>query len=117
MIKLYSSGNPAELALIQSILEAERIQFFIHNDTFGSMEVGPPIDIYNMKTIMIEDKDEERARELLQDFLKATKEDAAEAPEYSLFDKLRIAVEFLLFNWAMPGRHRTKKKNENTEQT
>ncbi|MDA8079571.1 MAG: DUF2007 domain-containing protein [Nitrospiraceae bacterium] len=117
MIKLYSPSDPAESALIQSILEEEKIPFFIHNDTFGSMEIGPQIDIYNMKTIMVEGKDEERARELLQDFLKKTKEDTVELPKYPLFDKIRLFVELLLFNWVIPGRHRKKTNNEDNETT
>ncbi|MEW6068166.1 MAG: DUF2007 domain-containing protein [Nitrospirota bacterium] len=118
MIKLYSPNNPAELALIQSILEEERIQYFIHNDNFGSMEVGPSIDIFNMKTIMIDKKDEERARELLQDFFKTTKEDTETVQQsYSLFDKIRMAIEALIFMWFVPGRHKIKSKHNDTEKT
>jgi len=90
MIKLYSPRNQAELALIENILEEDNIPYFIHNNHFGSLEIGPLLDIYNKKTIMIEEAHEERARELLQDFLTTTKEDTATIPPYSIFDKIRM---------------------------
>ena len=111
MIKLYSPRNQAELALIESILEEDNIPYFIHNNHFGSLEIGPLIDIYNKKTIMIEEAHEERARELLQSFLA----DAATIPPYSIFDKIRMAFETLFFGWFIPGRHGKRGKNEKTE--
>lgn len=105
MIKLYSPRDPAELALIESILEGEDIPYFIQNDHFGSLEIGPPIDMFNVKTIMIEEAYEERARELLQEFLAATKEETAEIRSYPIFDKIRMAFEALFFAWYIPGRH------------
>jgi len=117
MIKLYSPRDLVELALIESILEGDSISYFIHNDHFGSLEVGPPIDIYNKKTIMIEEAFEERARELLSDYLKVTKHDSATIPSYSLFDKIRMALETLFFTWFIPGRHRRKTKDDDTETT
>ncbi|MGA2516044.1 MAG: DUF2007 domain-containing protein [Thermodesulfobacteriota bacterium] len=105
MIKLYSPRDLAELALIESILEGENIPYFIQNDHFGSLEIGPSIDIFNMKTIMVEEADEERATELLQDFLVRTKEDTKAIQPYSIFDKIRMAFETLFFGWFIPGRH------------
>jgi hypothetical protein len=112
MIKLYSPRDLAELALIESILEGENIPYFIHNDHFGSLEIGLQIDMLNMKTIMVEEAYEERARELLQDFLASTKEDTATIASYSIFDKIRMAFEALFFGWFIPGRHWKKTKNE-----
>jgi hypothetical protein len=114
MIKLYSPRDLAELALIESILEGDNIPYFIHNDHFGSLEIGLPIDMFNMKTIMVEEAYEERARELLQDFLSSTKEDTAVIPSYSIFDKIRMAFEALFFGWFIPGRH-WKKRNAKDE--
>jgi hypothetical protein len=111
MIKLYSPPNQAELAIIESILEEENIPYFIHNNHFGSLEIGPLIDIYNKKTIMVEEAYEEQARELLQDFLAAT----ATTPPYSIFDKIRMVFEVLFCFWFVPGRFRKRKKNEEKE--
>jgi len=115
MIKLYSPRDLAELALIESILEGENIPYFIHNDHFGSLEVGPQIDIYNKKTIMINEEYQERAKELISDFVKTTRDDIAKTQAYSLSDKLRIIFETLLFAWFIPGRHRKRLKNEKEE--
>lgn len=115
MIKLYSPRDPGELALIQSILEGEDIPYFIHNDHFGSLEIGPQIDIYNKKTIMVNEEHQERAKELISDFMKTTRDEATKIPAYSLFDKLRIIFETLLFAWFIPGRHRKRLKNEKGE--
>ena len=112
MIKLYSPRDLAELTLIESILEGENIPYFIHNDHFGSLEIGLQIDMLNMKTIMVEEAYEERARELLQDFLASTKEDTTTIPSYSIFDKIRMAFEALFFGWFIPGRHWKKTKGE-----
>lgn len=109
MIELYSPRNEVELALIRSILDPERINYFVRNDNFGSMEVGPRIELFNKKMILIQDEQYERAKELLADYLSRT-EDKTEISEvrYSLLDKIRMAIEVLLFGWLMPGRKKQK---------
>ena len=69
MRKLYSPENDAELALILSLFEGEGITYFVINDHFGSLMVGPKIDQYNAKTIMVSDDQTERAHEIIQDFI------------------------------------------------
>jgi hypothetical protein len=108
MIKLYSPSDEVQLALIESILEEDKIPYFIHNNHFGSLRVGPQIDILNQKTIMIDEEYEERAKELLADYFKTTEEETTEIPAYSLFDKLRMIFETLIFTWFVPGRHRKR---------
>ncbi len=112
MIKLYSPRDLAELTLIESILGGENIPYFVHNDHFGSLEVGPQVDIFNKKTIMVGEEYEERARELLQDFLASIEEETESTASYSIFDKIRMAFEALFFGWFVPGRHRRKAKDE-----
>ena len=56
MKKLYSPNNDSELALIKSILDGEGIQYFVHNDHFGTLKVGPRIELLNAKTIMVAEK-------------------------------------------------------------
>jgi len=53
MKKLYSPNNDSELVLIKSILDGEGIQYFVHNDHFGTLKVGPRIELFNAKTIMV----------------------------------------------------------------
>jgi hypothetical protein len=105
MINLYSPNNEIELAMIKSILDSEKINYFVKNENCGSLEVGPQIALFNRRMIIVQDDQHERASELMADYLNETgrAEDKAEEG-YSLFDKIRMAIEVLLFGWLMPGR-------------
>jgi hypothetical protein len=48
--------------LLKSILEGEGIYYFVRNDNFGSLEVGPRIGLFNTKMIQVQDDHYERAR-------------------------------------------------------
>lgn len=111
MLNLYSPRDTTELALIRSILDAEGIHYHVRNDYFGSMWIGPQIDLYNKKMILVQDDQHKRAKELLDDFLNKT-EDRTEpvGEKYSLTDKIRLLFEFLIFGWIMPGRRKKKDK-------
>ncbi len=109
MKELYSPQNEVELALIKSILDAECINYFVRNDYFGSMRIGPQIELLNNKLVLVQDDQYERARELLENYLTEKKEmPLNEEPGYSLFDKVRIVFEYLLFGWFIPGRKRKR---------
>ena len=111
MIELYSPGSETELALIKSILDAEHIHYFVKNDHFGSLEVGPlPIRLFNAKMILVREDQFGIAKELLKDFLEKTESKAGKfKDEYSFLDKVRMFLEFLLFGWIMRGSKRHKK--------
>lgn len=110
MIELYSPSNETELALLKGILDGEGIHYFVRNDHFGSMQVGPRIELFNAKTILVEPEDHDRAKELISDFLNSAEEvDAEDQPRYTLFDKIRMVLEVILFAWIMPGRRRRRK--------
>ena len=112
-INLYAPQNEMELSLIKSILDSESIRYFVRNDNFGSLEVGPNIGLFNGKMIKVQDDQYERSKELLSDFIEKTKRPIENTlKEYSLFDKIRMAVEFLVFGWVMPGKIRHKAKDE-----
>ena len=116
MIKLYSPQTEIDLALIRSILEGEGIPFFVHNDYFGSLRIGPCIPLYNEKTIMVNENDFSRASELISDYLKNTgSKDAsgvngAFQSDYSLSDKIRVVIEFFLCGWIVPGNSKRRRK-------
>jgi hypothetical protein len=118
MIKLYSPQTEVDLALIRSILESEGISFFVHNDHFGSLRIGPSIPLYNERTIMVNENDFPRASELISDYLKNTrskdvsKSNGAFQSEYSLFDKIRVIFETILFGWIVPGKSKKHSKIE-----
>lgn len=113
MIKLYSPENEVQLAVLRSLFEAEGIPIFVHNDHFGSMETGVQIALFNRKTIMVSEKHFQRSSEIIQSFLANIAHDATSngtpPPGYSLFDKLRMVVESLIFGWVMPGKRWPKK--------
>ena len=110
MKKLYSPENDAELALIKSIFDGEKIQYFVHNDHFGSLKVGPKIDLFNAKTIMVSEHQFELASEIIQDIVSNNKStDEGSKTDFSIVDKVRMIIETVLFTWFMPGRRRRKK--------
>ena len=110
MKKLYSPENDAELAIIKSVFESEGINYFVHNDHFGTLQIGPKIDLFNAKTIMVQENQFEIAKELICEFLENIKD--SETPnklQYSWADKLRMVIETVLFTWFIPGkRHRRR---------
>jgi hypothetical protein len=110
MIELYSPRNEAELAIIKSLLNGEGIDFFVRNDHFGSLEVGLRVELFNVKMIFVHAEQYDRARELISDFLETTKQEEVEGQgSYSTFDKIRMLIEAILFNWIMPGRAKKRK--------
>ena len=112
-VHLYSPQNESELALLKSILDSEGITYFVRNDNFGSLEVGPRIGLFNSKMIEVQDDQYERANELLTDYFEKTKKEPEEsAKEYSWVDKIRMVIEVLVFGWLMPGRRKAKKLDD-----
>ncbi len=112
-INLYSPQNEVELSMLKSILDSEGISYFVRNDNFGSLEVGPHIGLFNAKMIKVQDDQYEKAKEILTDYLEKTHEQIEEPlKEYSLLDKIRMVIEFLLFNWVMPGKIKHKANRE-----
>lgn len=104
LVELYSPDTEIEVLLVKSILTEAGIDFFIQNDTFGSLTVGPRIALYNKKTVFVAADQKDEARSLIRDLHDKT--EVAEPPAYTLGDKLRMVAEFFLFGWIMPGRRR-----------
>jgi hypothetical protein len=50
MIKLFSPDTEIDLAILKSLLEAEKIHYYVKNDHFGSLRPGPQIYLFNDKT-------------------------------------------------------------------
>lgn len=105
MIELYSPENESELMILRSILDDAGIPHFVHNDTFGSMVAGPRIAHYNRKRILVAEYDHDEALDLVAEYLLKTDiEPEPISRDFTLFDKLRMVFELLLFGWFMPGR-------------
>jgi hypothetical protein len=110
MKKLYKPENEIELSLIKSIFESESIQYFVHNDHFGSLKIGPQIDLFNTKMVMVPEEQYAKASELLNDYLGNIQKEQTEVfqSEYSLMDKFRMLIEAVVFGWFIPGKKRRK---------
>jgi len=68
------------------------------------MEVGPQIELFNMKAVMVASEDADQARHVIAEFLgRALPEEAEVAPEYTLGQKIRMIFEAVLFGWFVPG--------------
>src|SRR4030042_3221785 len=115
MIKLYSPDNESELALIKSLFEPEEINYYVLNDHFGTMKIGPKIELLNMKTIYVSEEDFDFAKEIVFDFLVNTKNGSEPfKSQYSMSDKIRMVIETVVFSWFIPGKRwsRNKMKEE-----
>jgi hypothetical protein len=88
--------------MIRGLLDAETIRYFVLNDYFGSMRVGPQIDLVNKKTIMVAPEDHDRAKEIITDFLQCNAEPEGVDQQYSFWEKLRMVIEALV----LPGLYR-----------
>jgi hypothetical protein len=109
MIKIYSPNDEVELSMIRGLLESEGVDFYVHNDHYGSMKVGPRIDLINKKTVMVAPKDADQARQIITDFLgNSTPEETGEVRQHTFAQKCRMILEAVLFCWFIPGRKRPK---------
>lgn len=117
MHKLYSPETELDLAFIKSLLESENIEFYVHNEHYGSMILGPKIDLLNAKTMYVHDKDAEKAQEIVDDYLAVQdeEEEVAEPRTYTFLTKLRIIAEALIFSWFIPQGRRWKKELGNEQ--
>jgi hypothetical protein len=112
MRKIYSPTDELELAMIRGVLDSEGIGYFIHNDNFGSMRVGPQIDLLNKKTIMVAPEDAERAKTIISDLLSREMAEEKTDEKYTASQKLRMILEAVFFGWFMPGRRRRRVPTE-----
>jgi len=95
--------------MIRGLLESEHIHYFVHNDHFGSMEVGPQIELFNKKTVMVASADADRSKHIIEEFLEREPPEEAEVVwHYTLGQKMRMVFEALLFCWFVPGKKRRK---------
>jgi len=113
MIKFFSPDTESELVILKSLFDAEDIHYFVLNDHFGTLRVGPKIDLFNAKTILISEDDIERAKEIFNDFYKNIQDDnEVFKSSFSVPDKIRMVIETLLLGWFIPG-NRWNRQNKN----
>jgi hypothetical protein len=64
IVKLIEPQDEGELALIKSLLDGNNIQYFVHNEHFGSLYPGLSLP-FNRRVVMVEESDFGRAGTLL----------------------------------------------------
>lgn len=103
MSRIYSPRNETDLAFLRALLDGEGIPYFVQNNYFGSLYVGPRVPLFNVKTIVVADQDVEHAERLVQEFVELSPE-----PPRTSRERIRYVIEYLLFAWFIPGRKRKK---------
>ncbi len=109
MFDLYSPRTEGESALLKSIMDYSGIPYYVRNDFFASLRVGPHIDLLNVKTIMVPEECREQAQEFILNYLSTTVPDPF---PLLLRDRLRVVLEFFLFGWFVPGKMPGRKYRE-----
>ncbi len=112
MVELDSPRSETELLVLRGVLDGAGFLYFVKNDQFGSLAIGPQIDHYNRKTICVHEDHYEAAKALLADLRSATAGAETEpTPRPGLGDVLRMVVEVLLFGWIVPGRRHRRSRD------
>ncbi|SHI62754.1 Putative signal transducing protein [Desulfatibacillum alkenivorans DSM 16219] len=113
MIKVFSPNGELETAFIKSLFNGEGIPFYIHNDHFGSLEIGPSIYLYNKKTVLVPEEMYEKARNLITDLVIEPHQTGERGrTAYPWKEKVRVIMEFLLLSWFIPPRKKIRSDNE-----
>lgn len=80
MVQLYSPRNEIDLLILRSLFDDADIRYYVRNDTFGSLYLGPHIEAYNRKILCVAHVDLDDARALLAEFLEHTGGEMDPAP-------------------------------------
>lgn len=65
MKKLYVPNSESELAVIRSLLDSADIPYYIRNEYFGSLYIGPIIGGLNNKPIFVHENYYKEAKDIL----------------------------------------------------
>jgi hypothetical protein len=102
LVPLCTVSTAAELAIVESLLIAARVFYFVHNRHFGGFISGPFIPLYNVRTVFVPSAQIEAARQAI----------AAPVPEpwggteFRAEDRIRALLELLMFGWVVPLHRR-----------
>lgn len=116
LVKVAFPESPIELAMAESLLEANDIPYFVHNAGFGGLYPGVQIELYNRMSIMVPAPVAEKAIEVLSVLSKP--DIAPQKTEYTLTSKIRMVFEALFFGWFIPDKkHRHDKDEESSTES
>lgn len=82
MVQLYSPRNEPDLLILRSLFDDAGLRYYVRNDTFGSLYMGPHVEAYNRKILCVSETDLDEATALLGEFLERTGREAAEPPPH-----------------------------------
>jgi hypothetical protein len=112
MQKIFTPENEIELIMVKGLLEAAQIPFYVQNDHFGGLYIGPQIQHFNQRAIMVAPEYAVRSKEIIAEFIATQQqvkpESSAQVERSPLLEKLRLLGEALLFCWIVPRKHRRK---------
>jgi hypothetical protein len=98
---VYRPETGIELAVAQSVLEANGIPYFVHNAGFASLYPGLQLDLLNVRTIMVPTSASEAAVEVLSEYLPRSS-GLRPGVERSVWHILRLLVEAICCAWFVP---------------
>jgi len=104
----------SELAVMVSLLDAHDIPYFVHNRGFGGLYPGPQLHIYNARRIMVQADRVSEARDLLSVFMGPPADFETER-KLSVWDKLRVIGEAVVFAWFIPAKRAKLPKDGNED--
>lgn len=90
-------------------MRSEHIFHLVHNDFFGSLMVGPVIELYNAKTILVRKGDLQTAREVIEPAIRP--EEGLCDHRYTVLEMIRMAAEVFLIGWIVPRPRTTGLKH------
>jgi len=101
VIAVYKPQTLIQLAVAESLLEANGIPYFVHNAGFGGLYPGIQIDLINVRTIMVPPSAADAAKELLAHYI--AEDPGLKANRERLFwHILRMLLEFACVPWVVP---------------
>ncbi|MGC9519101.1 MAG: DUF2007 domain-containing protein [Desulfuromonadaceae bacterium] len=110
MQKIFTPENEIELVMVKGLLEAAQIPFYVRNDHFGGLYIGPQIQHFNQRAIMVPPEYAARSKEIIAEFIATQQQVEPEPPARTertpLLEKLRLLGEALLFCWIVPRRRK-----------
>lgn len=102
LVKVAFPESPIELAIAESLLEANDIPYFVHNAGFGGLYPGVQIELYNRMSIMVPTPVAEEAIAVLS--VLSRPDVTPQQTEYTLASKIRMVFETLFFSWFIPDK-------------
>ncbi len=97
--------SESELSLMESMLVAHCIPYYVHNRGFGGLYPGMQIPLYNVQRIMVPSAYHDEAIHLFGVFRESYSSSYTDE-KLRIRDRLRGAVEIWLGGWSVPFRYR-----------